>query len=478
MQAVKGSVGDRSAGLEALSGRNGASGKTTPSSIHREVRVRPDLGKDHGYGPKVRQLGPGLFASTVPFSYSDTKSYLREAAQNETFRLRSRCLARASSVVLGGIVHVLEALEASPEGFLHLRAAWDLLHKDSLELRQFNRTQWIRQLLAYSPLSATVVSPTADKKDDYTVLLPRPQNASVLQALIRQLQESVASESVKRRSRVASLPLGDLQILSGSTQTKKVLNSAVAHLVGIKSLATNNAGVSRATIRNHVQQTDKALQELPALLEKVATALETEREMFQKRYTAALEAAEHCDQIGKVRAADDFQKAAMIAVRKAEIRNVVEGAWAQKLRRELLKEVSNLPALQHLPRGHMTAIEVKYPNFKPAIETVFQDLSARADSRRYCVKIQIGKGTWSEVCRRIADGERMESLGGAIHASVSTLKKNKARPERSRQPKAASSAGALDVSKRVVAKILMPTELEQPNGYIANKVCAACEGRV
>ncbi|GAQ80475.1 hypothetical protein KFL_000550065 [Klebsormidium nitens] len=122
------------------------------------------------------------------------------------------------------------------------------------------------------------------------------------------------------------------------------------------------------------------------------------------------------------------------------------------------------------------AVHVKYPHFKPAVEQLVMHMNGgRADAKRASVSIYMGKSTWKTVVKKLADEASMGDLGGAIRVSESTLKKHRKRADRSIQPKIADPAGQVDLSSRKVAKVLLPTEDEQPNGYIMNKALKELE---
>ena len=113
---------------------------------------------------------------------------------------------------------------------------------------------------------------------------------------------------------------------------------------------------------------------------------------------------------------------------------------------------------------------VEYPDFKRAVEGIVHDLGGRAASDRQSATIYLGKSKWSLIAELLSDPEYMAKLGCAtIPASVSVLKKHKQRSERSLQPKISDAEGQLNVSSRKVLKLLLPTEVEQPNGYQMNK---------
>jgi hypothetical protein len=115
------------------------------------------------------------------------------------------------------------------------------------------------------------------------------------------------------------------------------------------------------------------------------------------------------------------------------------------------------------------AIHIKYPHFKEAVEGLVFSLNGRRDSRRETVDVCMGKCSWKNLADKLASDVAMQTLGGPIMVSVSTLKKHRRRAERSKQPKIDDIRGQLDISSRSVAKILLPTEEEHPNGYIQNK---------
>jgi hypothetical protein len=130
----------------------------------------------------------------------------------------------------------------------------------------------------------------------------------------------------------------------------------------------------------------------------------------------------------------------------------------------------SLPELKHLPRGHNPAIHVEYPDFKRAVEATAHELGGRAASDRQSAIVHLGKSTWWRIAELLHDPDHMAKLGCPVmDVSRSVLKKHKLRSERSRQPKITDPTGQLNVSSRKVTKLLLPTEVEQPNGHQLNK---------
>lgn len=149
-------------------------------------------------------------------------------------------------------------------------------------------------------------------------------------------------------------------------------------------------------------------------------------------------------------------------------RNPLSPDFGPIFKRRWREASTQLDGLKHLPRGHNPSIHVKYPNFKEAVQSITHDLNGRTDKGRNSATVYLGNSTWSMIADRLADAAYMSTLGGTIPVSVSALKQHKARSARSRQQKCSDPSGQLDVSHRKVAKLLMPTAVEQPNGHMMN----------
>ena len=154
--------------------------------------------------------------------------------------------------------------------------------------------------------------------------------------------------------------------------------------------------------------------------------------------------------------------------RKADIRDWNHPDYGALLKRRWRDCAAKCASLKHLPRGHRVAVYIKYPHFKRATEALLIEKGGRADRGRQSVSIFMGKSNWSALHESLGDEAKMKDLGGAIPLSLSTLKMHKRRHARSRMRKCSNEAGQINVSSRKVAKLLLPTAVEQPNGHVMN----------
>jgi len=121
------------------------------------------------------------------------------------------------------------------------------------------------------------------------------------------------------------------------------------------------------------------------------------------------------------------------------------------------QHVQHIPVLWNKLRGHNPGAVVKYPDFVQRVEAVVQELQARTSKRRDSTTIIFtAKSCWAALAKLLADPERMSSVGGPVEVSASGLK-NLAR------------AKVLNLSARKVAKIELPTPVEQPNSHMLNR---------
>ena len=155
-----------------------------------------------------------------------------------------------------------------------------------------------------------------------------------------------------------------------------------------------------------------------------------------------------------------------VAQRAAELRDPASPDYRAFVKRRWREQARALEPLKHLPRGHRVAIH-PVPAVQGGGGTIAQDSGGRASKDRQSTEIIMGKSTWTTLVERLNDEEYMQSLGGTIPATECCSRSTRS-AERSAQPKA-DPAAQLNIAPRKVAKSMLPTAVEQPNGHMMNK---------
>eukprot|EP00966_Prymnesium_polylepis_P308035 7118658-Prymnesium_polylepis.1 len=252
-----------------------------------------------------------------------------------------------------------------------------------------------------------------------------------------------------------------------STEAKKVLLSAVTHLSGKARLARFHS-VSTERLARAEADVATGLAELGPLLDSTAATIAEERKAFLAKAEEQRVLAEHASARGATVYAAHVAAQEEAFRRKATIRDPEDADYDALLQRRWRATAAMRPSLKHLPRGHRVSVHVKYPHFKRAAEALLVEMGGCADKGRQSVSIFVGKSNWAALQRYLGDEAKMGEHGGVIPLSISALKRHKRRSARSRQPKCTDEAGQLNVSSRKVAKLLLPTAVEQPNGHQMN----------
>ena len=184
-----------------------------------------------------------------------------------------------------------------------------------------------------------------------------------------------------------------------------------------------------------------------------------------------LQLAMELHEIGKTIRAAEHQHLAVLSQRRAQCATEGTAEYKAQLKRLFDIRVCNSPALANAVRGHMTPIEVSRPDFKVAVEHIATELNGRADPKRASMAIHLGKSTYSTIASMLQNPEVMDAIGSQpIHAHRSTICKHRATARANRKRSANDDPGVLNISARKCAKLLMPTEIEQPNGHLMNRV--------
>ena len=276
-------------------------------------------------------------------------------------------------------------------------------------------------------------------------------------------------------AKALDLPLPQLLEMAGGAQSQKVLLAALAHMVGKRKLARVQP-VALERVQRATVDVDKGLAQLGSLMQEIETEVAAEKEQYYKTAHAQFERAAQAHRFGQTRqVAEEFELAGRAAERKAEIRDPESPDYVALVRRRWRDRAPRLPECGHLPRGHGIPVHIKFPRFKEAVEAIVVDQGGRVDAGRQHATIHMGKSKWASVREKLVDPAYMAAFGGVVSCSTSCLKKHKKRADRSAQPKCNDPAGQLHIGARKVAKLLMPTPVEQPNGHATNLVVKELE---
>ena len=299
-------------------------------------------------------------------------------------------------------------------------------------------------------------------------LMLRPVDLKPVRGLYLAVQGHHGDGLNRQLAKALDLPLPQLLEMAGGAQSQKVLLAAIAHLIGKRKLARVQP-VALERVQRATADVDKGLARLGPLMQEIETEVAAEKEQYYKTARTQFERAAQAHRYGQTRdVGEEFELAGRAAERKAEIRDPGSPDYVALVRRRWRDRGPSLPECGHLPRGHGIAIHVKFPRFKEAVEAIVVDQGGRVDKGRQHATIHMGKSKWASVRQMLVDPVYMAAFGGVLPCSTSCLKKHKKRADRSAQPKCNDPAGQLHVGARKVAKLLMPTPVEQPNGHATN----------
>ncbi|KAK3236420.1 hypothetical protein CYMTET_53443 [Cymbomonas tetramitiformis] len=336
----------------------------------------------------------------------------------------------------------------------------------------------LKHLLSLPILIVNYHIPGASDEMDVTKICRRPADVSGILMIHSLMYESMLVDAYRRDERLRSLPFEELNAFAGTTQARRVLLAGLAHVVGEAKLSVAT-GRDRKTIRRAQQAVADAADEIPEMLDQITKLLESKCDKARKKLAELMVSLESClsqrSTLGS-ESTEDKQSPQekmykhMILCKEREIFCATPGSkeYRQLAKRMFDTLVQQSDKLKHAVRGHMPPIHITYPNFKVAAESIANELNARADPSRASITMHIEKSTWGKISALMNDPTVMEEFGGVIPVSKQTLKRHKITAEDRRQDRE-QDPGVLNLCSRKVGKILLPTEIEQPNGYAQNK---------
>ncbi|KAK3264207.1 hypothetical protein CYMTET_27037 [Cymbomonas tetramitiformis] len=382
--------------------------------------------------------------------------------------------------VLAGLLAVMQAIDNSPSGFLELHLAWHVFNqargKQDSDINFKQRA--LKHLLSLPILIVNYHIPGASDEMDVTKICRRPADVSGILMIHSLMYESMLVDAYRRDERLRSLPFEELNAFAGTTQARRVLLAGLAHVVGEAKLSVAT-GRDRKTIRRAQQAVADAADEIPEMLDQITKLLESKCDKARKKLAELMVSLESClsqrSTLGS-ESTEDKQSPQekmykhMILCKEREIFCATPGSkeYRQLAKRMFDTLVQQSDQLKHAVRGHMPPIHITYPNFKVAAESIANELNARADPSRASITMHIEKSTWGKISALMNDPTVMEEFKGVIPVSKQTLKRHKITAEDRRQDRE-QDPGVLNLCSRKVGKILLPTEIEQPNGYAQNK---------
>ena len=380
---------------------------------------------------------------------------------------------------LPGALRVWEALVRAPSGSLTIAHAMRVFYDHEPPERDVSMLKLMVLRIVGNGAPVMLVSlgaPDASLgqrlEHGERLLMLRPTDLQPVLALYSSVL-GYHEEAINRElAKLAGLPLRELLSLAGSgnggAAAQKLVLAAVTHLAG-KAALKRLHHVSLERSGRAVADVNGAIGAMAPLLDEAAEALSVERAVFVQKATAAGKKLERARRLGMADGAlQQLEAEERSALRKAAIRDPESVDFPALLKRRWRAAVAADLTLQHLPRGHRQAVHVAYPHFKEAAEAAVFELGGGVSKDRQATTIHMGKSTWAGVAAKLRDAAFMASIGAPIPASVSCLKRHKARPSRSLQPKCTDEAGQLNIAPRKVAKLMLPTAVEQPNGWMLN----------
>ena len=435
------------------------------------------------YNGNFTCLASGLHVSNFPLDHGATVDRLQQILDGSL--PRSSVLAAPWRGVemrtLEGVLRVLRQLDQAPDGHLDLllltKAFYNFELANTLEAVAVGALRAVGRCAPVMLVSTGATEASLGERlvHGQRLIFHRPAELLPVLSLYKALAAHEGSVINRQLAAVIGLPLAELQEMAGSTQAKKVLVAAVAHLSGKRRLAKFH-NMSSGKIERAEGGVKASLIELGRVHEQVYSRLAEERARYLSEAAELTTLALAARAQGKTtRVIGDLEHRAKVRHRWAAQRTPTGPDFGPIFKRRWREAATQLEGLKHLPRGHNPSIHVKYPNFKEAVHSITHDLNGRADKGRQSATVYLGTSTWQTIADRLADAAYMATLGGVVPLSVSTLKRHKTRSSRSKQPKCTDPTGQLNVSNRKVAKLLLPTAVEQPNGHMMNMVTKELE---
>lgn len=423
------------------------------------------------YDGNAVELQPGFHVSLVQLTLQEALSSLSvvvpRVARGQA-EPKGSIWFRATSGTLQLVHGVLVLLQRSPDAHVPFRDIATM----SAEIHTRNQVAAssasdsntygpiCRKLLQFAPVVVWVAPGRG------TIVLAKPTTAQDLRTLAavaamwadvqQQQQQQQVSDSIVQQVQLS-------RTLISTYQDRQILDFAVLRLLrGNKSAAARVLGVQRRTLAHHSEHVLEALEDgLEPLAGEVLHDVQQEAEKWagkaatlQQEIKAAVDAGLAVSVVQRLQHALECAQRKVAARRPTtehEQRQYV-GLLCTKMK--LLR--SQHPKLQTAARGHRPSVLSRYPNLKQDVEAVAQQMGGRSSRRRDSVTIVLSKCSYEALSSYLSDPVRMGSKG-PIDVSASTLKK-------------LAREGQLDLKGGKVAKIELPTESEQPNAWMLNKV--------
>ena len=443
------------------------------NSVNRDM-LR--VARGQSYAGNMICLAPGLHVSKFSLDHDATVERLQNIVGGSLRPCSILCepWKGVRDQTLAGVLRVLRLLDECAEGHLDLTRVCTVFYDSELpDTIESVRDSVIRAIARSAPVMLLSTGATEANLGERLVhgerlLFHLPAELLPVLSMYKALAAHQEDLINRQLASLASLPLNELQSMAGSTEAKKVLLAAVSHLSSRKRLAKFHK-ISLGKIKGAESTVDTALIQLGNLHDEVWTRLADERTRYLSEADKFHALVQSAREMGKAsRVIQDLEHREKLHRRWAAIRDPHGPDFGPVFKRFWREAASKLDGLKHLPRGHRAPIHVKYPNFKEAVQSIAHDLNGRTDKGRSSATVYLGASTWAMIAERLADAAYMAKLGGVVPASVSALKQHKVRSARSKQRKCTDPSGQLNVSHRKVAKLLLPTAVEQPNGHMLN----------
>ena len=214
------------------------------------------------------QIAVGLHVSTTTRGWNDARTTLANAISHNKSRKLS--FPHYSLHRLRGYLSVMDALDESETGGLDLYTAHLMLvsaYPYGMASPSFKANDVCGCLLSTLPI---LLADFSNCPSFGARILKSPGDLTAIRSLHNVFCQSIWAEAYLQDVRLKELPLDDLLKMVGSTESKRVLMSALAHVIGTNKLASA-CNIDPTAIQRAADKVKEALELVPAILAQVCS---------------------------------------------------------------------------------------------------------------------------------------------------------------------------------------------------------------
>ena len=450
-----------------------------------------------GMGDIAVLLAPGLWRSNLNVSWAEARRLVTGVMRGRRGVVHGKHPLRNSKMAperLASLDAALGALESST-GFIRWEEVARAISDGGIRDGHEFRSSTLRSICLHAPVYI-YHKPGAAVTESQTLIAARlPDADGVLLSVVRELRDIDSKTQLDLKTKLESLHLDAMLRLASRPRDRQLLRAALVKIAGPTLAAGaglgSTSGSRRETFRRAIARVDEPLGSMSDIEQRAKDDMEAARCLALERAAASGELANKYESLGRTKWVAEMAKHAESQRRRAEALSLgsAGGTHALNIRiRKALLEVCLVAvvrrwrmhhhallvaqrppllchrfdsitlcwqdklSIDHRDRGHPKPYLVVYTDLKERIAALSALTGARADPRRRSLELQlIDKVTYEWIAKQLGS----KQLGGEpIFVSASWLKKHRR---------------AVAITATKIAKIDLPSEIEQPNGRYMNR---------